>query len=333
MDAYVRFKEFDKLIFQEFSVSNFLTNKEADDFFIKYGVGNSYFEMSSPFERFLFYEYLLRDLITYDYAKYQRMHKGTPFYFLAWLAVDLRYYEKALFFIDSSISEDSKNAVSDIFSLPSFKFLLLDYKGQVAERTIRMVNTYLTAQINRFNALGKEQITVEAFISKFVKPLLLEERTRTIISALYVFILEFSERQQEIKMRSTKGGSLAPFINHLFTGALIFETLLKVNFPRKDNGNPTRILREIFEIPSYQKVYPQITDGSADSFQKILATAVDSTIKTAFTTTTKIRNTTGHNLVWDDVFSNPNNYQNLFFQEVNAIFYIISNSYLKVQNS
>jgi hypothetical protein len=32
-----------------------------------------------------------------DVDKYRKMHKGTPFGFLSWLAFDMRNYEKAMF--------------------------------------------------------------------------------------------------------------------------------------------------------------------------------------------------------------------------------------------
>jgi hypothetical protein len=41
-----------------------------------------------------------------DAVKYRQIHKGIPFYFMSWLAFDLRNYEKALFYIDAGISED-----------------------------------------------------------------------------------------------------------------------------------------------------------------------------------------------------------------------------------
>ena len=50
----------------------------------------------------------------------------------------------------------------------------------------------------------------------------------------------------------------------------------------------------------------------------------DFSIETAFATTGKLRNTTGHNLVWDDIFDTPKNYVDLFDQEVNAILHVIS---------
>jgi hypothetical protein len=43
----------------------------------------------------------------------------------------------------------------------------------------------------------------------------------------------------------------------------------------------------------------------------------------AFMTAGKLRNTTGHNLVWDDVFSEPEIFVELFHQVMNAILYVV----------
>ena len=48
------------------------------------------------------------------------------------------------------------------------------------------------------------------------------------------------------------------------------------------------------------------------------------TIGVVFSTATKLRNTTGHNLVWDDLFSDSQKYNDLFRQVANAIPYVIT---------
>jgi hypothetical protein len=62
-------------------------------------------------------------------------------------------------------------------------------------------------------------------------------------------------------------------------------------------------------------------------FEEILDAINDNTPLVAFNTTAKLRYTTGHNLVWDDVFSTPENYSRLFYQEGNALLYLISRKF------
>jgi hypothetical protein len=189
---------------EEFSALPFNDTTEADNFFIKYGVGNARYQLDNPFERFLIYEILLKKLIAEDFEKYQRMHKGVPFYFLAWLSFDIRNYEKALFYIDAAISEDFKNAKGNPLLLPASKFLLLDSEDQVAKRTIDLIYYTLRDELVRFKNIPEEvPLSESIFINQFVRPLLKESQYRTIVSAFYVFLLEFYERRIELRMRNT----------------------------------------------------------------------------------------------------------------------------------
>jgi len=314
---------------EEFSKLSPGNASDANAFFEKFGAGNSPIGRDSPYERLAYYEFLLNALITHDLPKYQTVHKGTPFYIMAWLAFDLKNYEKALYYIDAAISEDVRNSRTDWLELPASNFLTLQNTDvQVARRTIEIIRKTLSAELVRFNTIsGLNPIDVDTFITRFVTPLLTDAPKRTIVSALYVFLLEHSERQKELQMRSIEGGSIAPFILHLFSGALIFESILKNLFPTKNNGTPTQTLGEVFHTAAFQAVYPAGIATSANSVADILAGITDNSLLTAFTTSAKVRNTTGHNLIWDDTFASPNQYQLLFEQEVNSILYIISYSY------
>jgi hypothetical protein len=80
----------------------------ADRIFERFGPGNTIAGQHQPFERFEWYRELLKLLHARWPAKYGQIHKGTPFFFLAWLAFDLRHYEKALTYLDAAISEDTR---------------------------------------------------------------------------------------------------------------------------------------------------------------------------------------------------------------------------------
>ncbi len=321
--------EFISQALSEFSSLPLNDAKQANVFFEKYGAGNVLNGPNQPYERLFVYEQLLNALLTHDFPKYQNVHKGTPFYIMAWLAFDIHNFEKALYYIDAAISEDVRNSRKDWVRLPASNFLILqNTEVQVARRTIEIIRSTLAAELARFNSIsGLNPIDVDTFISRFVSPLLMDAPKRTIISALYVFLLEHSERQKELQMRSIEGGSIAPFILHLFSGALLFESILKNLFPTKDNGTRTQTLGDVFHTSTFQAIYPSGIPTSASSLANILVGITDNTLLTAFTTSARIRNTTGHNLIWDDTFASPNQYQLLFEQEVNSIFYIVGYSY------
>lgn len=133
-----------------------------------------------------------------------------------------------------------------------------------------------------------------------------------------MYLLDFDDRHKELRLRSKRGGSIAPLIIHLFKGALICESLLKHLYPN------TKSLGEIFHKATFRKDFVNLCNISisANSLQEIIDGIADDSQFTAFTTMAKIRNTTGHNLVRDDVFKNPAQYEKLFHQEINALLYI-----------
>ncbi|WP_157067415.1 hypothetical protein [Desulfosarcina cetonica] len=304
--------------------------EDGDWFFSTFGPGNVLNWVDRPYERSSDYEELLRILEEDDTEKYHSIHKGTPFYFLSWTAFDLRNFEKALFYIDAAISEDIRKLPNDWINQPGAAFLTLqDPHTQVASRTIENVRQYLVQELNRFNNIsGRPPLDIQSFVDSFVRVLVLEQDVtkRTIVSGFYVFLLEFIDRYSELRIRSSIGGSILPFLIHLFKGGLIFESLLKHLYP--DPAQPRRSLGNILNSHVFQADFPgQIPTGSS-TLQEVVDGIDGNSIQSAFIATSRLRNTTGHNLVWDDVFSDPDIYRNLFYQEMNAILYLISHKFL-----
>ena len=326
----------DKLVDYALNVSPRFRDAEQDDLFFSLFVpGNTRHFEERPFERFSDYEELLRRLMQNDQEKYQQAHKGTPFYFMSWLAFDLRNWEKALFYIDAAISEDVRNNPHDPNgpdgwkSQPGARFLLLDVADQTADRTISEVRTILQRELTRFNSISNlKPLDIDSSWRDFVRNLLVDPSQRTIISALYVFMLEFGDRHSELSLRQgSTGGSNQPFTVHLFTGGLLFESLLKRCYPTNDKGERNRTLSGILKTQQFLQDFnlQQPPDGSAESLDEIYNAIQGSvTIRTAFSTAAKLRNTTGHNLVWDNIFSAPPTYVELFNQLVNALFSVIA---------
>ena len=304
--------------------------QQEDWFFSTFGPGNLLHATDRPFERFRDYEDLLQLLQSRNPHKYEQVHKGTPFFFLAWLAFDLRNYEKTLYYLDAAISEDVRNAGGNWTDLPGALFLRLTTDPHVAERVIRQIRQLLSGQIDRFNALsGLAPLNIDVFIDRFAVRLMQTASTRTIISALYVFLLEAAERLIELRLKSTQGSSLGPVIAHLFSGGLIFESLLKYLYPTKNNGGPVKTLRQVFQTNAFIADFGTGIKTSADSLQDILDAATDNSLLTAFCTASKLRNTTGHNLVWDNIFHSTSNYEVLIDQSLNALLYLIERKFIR----
>jgi hypothetical protein len=305
---------------------------DADNFFGRWGVGNQTDVPDRPFERFSSYETLLRAIRTADPAKYRQAHKGTPFFFKAWLSFDLRNFEKALFFLDAAISEDVRNH-PDWRNAPGARFLTLD-PDNVASRTTAELRQKLEDQLGRFNATsGRAPITVDAWIRHFARPCLTTAGERTLLCAFYVFLYESTDRLAELELREgVADGSIHPVLSHLFRGGLIFETMLNRFYRANNLGDIFKkhgaAIKRDFDIPP-TGTRLSASVGARNPLAAIRATATGGQdVLTAFNTTAKLRNATGHDLDRDNIFIQPAAYTELFNQVMNAILYVVAIKYL-----
>lgn len=283
-----------------------------------------------PFDSFCDYVEFLRRIRDKNQEQYERIHKGTPFFILAVLAFDLRNYEKTLYYLDAAIYEDIKNGGTIWRELPAALFYRLSKSGHAATRFTMHIRKLLSAQINRFNDISKlPVIDIDIFIEKFVIKLMESPEYRIIITAFYVFLLESEERLIELRLKSTHGSSLGPIIAHSFSGSLIFESILKYLYPTGDKGKPNKTLNDIFNTTEFKDDFKIKVKTHSDSFQSILKAVKDNSLITAFNTVAKIRNTTGHNLVWDNVFQEAKDYENIVDQIMNALLYLIEKEFLQ----
>jgi hypothetical protein len=106
----------------------------GDTYFQNYGAGNlTGGQILKPYERMKAYECLLELLKAHNQDQFFRIHKGTPYYFLGWTAFQIEDFDKALFYMDTAISEDLRvllranpnyNLATDPHT-PAIKFLTL----------------------------------------------------------------------------------------------------------------------------------------------------------------------------------------------------------------
>jgi len=311
---------------REFQLLNITSPDIGDSFFQKFGLGNTTFVIDSPFERFDYYESLLEQLQKEDKIKYEQIHKGTPFYFLGWTAFDLGNYEKAVFYMDAAISEDIRKDPVSWLDNPAPQFLLLNSGGGAAIRITNILKEKVEKELSIFNSKFLCKISINDFVEKFVKVLLINKKeNRSIITALYSFILEYEDRENELKLRSVEGGSMESILTFLFKGGLIFESLLKFLYPSCKNGT----LNDVFKLRDFKNDFSLTSvKTSAVAIKDIISSISMDDQQTAFNTINKIRNTSGHNLVWDDAFKDPNQFKKIYNQQINAIFLLIQNKFL-----
>jgi hypothetical protein len=214
---------------EHFKAGTFDNPEDGDHFFQTFAPGNTAVYRDRPHERFSDYEELLLRLMKTDAGKYRKMHRGTPFGFMSWLAFDMRNYEKAMFYMDTGIAEDVRkykdtNDPEGWLRNPGPRFLMLDVNRDHVwfVRTEDEVKKVLLEQLSRFNNISrKPALTLDSwrgFTKKFLADS--DAAQRSIISALYVFLLEFQDREQELRLREGSiAGSNQPFTVHLLAAA------------------------------------------------------------------------------------------------------------------
>ena len=318
----------------------------GDLFFQVHCPGNTVNIIDRPYERFLAYESLLEDLNKDNLSIYRIIHKGTPFYFLGWTAFLMGDYEKAVFYMDAAISEDMKNYPNDWQKMPAGESLIL---GDVEDQLAKVITLELIGQLEeqfvRFNNIPernkKKGLTIKEFRDGFITPFLKKTNARSVLTAFYSFIAEYNDRQLMINLRSEYGGSIEPFLIHLFKGGLIFESLIRIENPKisdKDKkGRPCtpRGLEVYFQDPTFKTDYDingiENDSPSLKTITDILNYCKNATspIK-AFRAVQGLRNFTGHTLARIDEFKIPGDYALLYHQVLNALLYVIAKKLDKI---
>lgn len=325
----------------QINVSNLLPDfigtpaAQGDRLFEKYGPGNTIsIPLDRPYERMKAYELLLDMLEDFNPGHFRAIHKGTPYYFLGWTAFQVEDYEKGVFYLDSAISEDLRLLgpnydVNVSPGTPGIDFLLLTGSGnQVALATASELMRLVQAEVDYFANQAGVNLTKDIFVQKFIKEsgLFKDGTFRTVVTSLYSFILEFKSRQQQLKIRSSEGGSIEPFLTHLFKGCVIFESLLKLKVP----GNTVATLHPAISAhnPTLgvdMSIFPR--NASFGDIVTLLQQLNAQNVPfkdICFAVAYGLRNTTGHQLAWPDAFkSNPQAYEHLYKAVVGAIFWTI----------
>lgn len=301
---------------------------------LKFFPGNVPGAVHAPYERFLVYESNLKLLQEADSEKYRRIHKGTPYYFLAWTAFDFRDYERAVFYMDAAVSEDIRQNPKGWHTSPAsdFMFLRKDKGGQTAQRITSDTYAKLEACIAKFNAVFGRSLSVEALVSRFVRANLHDKTHRSIVTSLYTFVLEASDRKLQLSLRSSEGGSVEPFLLHLLKGCLILESILKEMYTSMSGAELGSIIKDPFisRDLNYKSGLIDTTAGVRKTLQDIVkhlwpSLQQEDPQNLAITVAYAVRNTTSHSLLWPDVFSQ--HYDQLFEAILAGILYVIDKKY------
>lgn len=205
-----------------------------------------------------------------------------------------------MFYLDAAASEDLR--LNDRSS-PAVTYFLLEEKKEATGYLDLHIPTVFefTDFIRRFEKNTNVQLFTEQLSSRFLKKEYFENvKNRTLITALFGYILESGLHERHLRLRSSNGGSIEPFINHLFKGTRILESILKL----KAKGNSIEKLVKnlpILEVSHNLGGYNVSFRAALKKYHELKKEGNKNQDRN-FVVSSIIRNMTGHSLVWSDEF-------------------------------
>ena len=302
----------------------------ADSFF---GLSQIHKLSSNPVSEIGCWMKMLEVLLGCDAEKYEKIHKGTPYYFISIASYVSGDFERALFFMDAAVDED-RRIHGDLWrQAPSGLFFTLEteHEDQAGIDIVRQIRDILETEAAEIFADGCPYLSHEQLLQRLVFPAVEGQgEVRSAVTALFTFILELSSRLQDLELTPSHVGSREPLFLHLFKGALVFETLLRVSGPgleiTRERAGATlgQLLKDerIFSQIGYEK--PPIGPGG-DTLEDAIRTyradceAALPYQERAIRTTWAFRNRMGHSLVWMDPLDR-NEYVGIYRLILGAIF-------------
>jgi len=281
---------------------------QADDFFDRHRIPQNLISQGNPQQAVEAWEKLLGVLNAADPAKYAAIHKGTPFYFLAIACYLMEDFERALFFLDSAIEEDVRIHGDRWIAVPSGLFIRLDAatEQQAAQPLVADARAQLTDALAYVQTLGGPAVTVDQIHDKFLQPAVIASPDlRPLVTAFFTFVLEFNTRVGQLMLSPGRGGTGESVFVHLFKGALLFESLIKVSALGKAVAPKTlgdalgdQRIWSTLQLAKAPQGFAHATFGDVMSWAISQSNANAPFAEMAVRTTWGIRNTTGHNLAW-----------------------------------
>jgi hypothetical protein len=258
-----------------------------------------------------------------DASRYQKLHKGTPFYFLGMASYSSRDFEKALFYMDAALEEDLGIHKEKWPDNPAGKFVLLQDESpdQAARPLVKRTREAFEQVMNAVTGLGGIGLSTEELRNKLVRPAMTAgSGKRSAVTALLSFLLEFSSREKEISLAGRPTSTGEPFFLHLLKGAVLFETLLKTSPAGSaiQTRDPKATINTLLADPT---IYSPL--GFATAPQGLGAHTFDDVLKAigndktsdftqrAVRATWGVRNTTGHSMGWP-YRPDPNEYKMVY---------------------
>jgi hypothetical protein len=236
-----------------------------------------------------------------DPAEYEKLHKGTPFYYLGMAAFLSHDYQSATFFFDAAASEDFKVPNVRPEDQPAHLFMCLnpDNSNQAALEIVRLIVQKLNRVIGNYNHRDDAtELSIDIVRDYFLRPQMQhpERHHRTLVTTFISFLAEWHHRSRMIDLGDA--GSKEPFFTHLLRGCLLFESLLKEN-PKVPVTSKTSDLEALLRrLGKHLGVKGPISTSCADFDGLVCSLREREPLSSAILSTAKTRNMLSHNVVW-----------------------------------
>lgn len=303
-----------------------------DEFFTRHSVPQRLLIGGAAQHSIVAWENCLHSVKLTDPQRYERMHKGTPYYFMGVASYLIEDFEKAFFYMDCAVAEDHHIDVTSWRNTPAGYFMRLDDSSpnQFARELTSRTKQAVASALKAVTSLGGAVLSLQQLHDKLLTPAIDgTDELRSAVTALFTFILEYEPRSRQLVFASSHGGSGEPFYLHLFKGSLIFETLLKVSRPgqRLAQGTIGTYLGDA-NIKTMLGLPNQFQGMGNISFNQVIAsvhnavTNRDPFNERAIRAAWGVRNTTGHSLAWQ-TRPKPDEYEMLFNHLLGALFHTV----------
>src|SRR5262249_16772071 len=259
-------------------------------------------------------------------TRYATAPKGTPFYLLGIAAFASRDYQTATFLFDAAVSEDLRHHPTNP-DTPALLFMRLDEKKQeqAALPIVRIIAATLQRAVDDY---ARRRDSAADVRKHFLQQVLAQGQPhlRTLITALVSFFVEWDYRLKMLDL--TQAGLREAFFTHLFSGCLLFESLLKeIPGPHRPSektlGGILRLGGPIANALGIHKL-----DTSSDEFDDIVQPLKpQQPISEAIEYTVQTRNTLGHSLAWLTTSLDAEKYDLLAKNIVATCLHVISRLY------
>jgi hypothetical protein len=247
-----------------------------------------------------------------DNDAYDKIHKGTPFYWLGTASFLLHDCQTAVFFYDAAVAEDLKAGVNPATgSTPALLFIQINSNqpNQAARDLVQLAQARVEDAIKKYNNMPNvPDLSMAKLRGSFLRPAVSPDHKnwRSLATAFISFFLEWNHNRTLLDLR-IGDGTVEPFFIHLFKGCVLFESLLKANPKQSILGDET--LGSVLQKLHGQLGIPHDVKIGGVEFHAILSDLqnADNRIQTAIEYTGKIRNAVGHYFGWKDNEGNKDN--------------------------